>query len=622
MAAILAPMSRADSPDANDPSQKIYEQTVNSFVMVSYHLKKSDRPHLDGDESQFGQQSILQGILNKNTLDTVGVIVSDKGEVFTVEREPVHWEVIDHITIKGVDGAVMPAKVDRLLVKAPGRILRIEGNLPAGWKPLSFAECDRITPQTKLFSAALGSDRYHRLYIKPCDYGRNWDAGVGCGDCLRVSSTPLATVLCNEDGCPVGVTCDTEIDLGPGGPLWRGKDILADPGVTDEQCRRLQQKMEKEFAENLYEVRIMPRLDSEDDEESDYGRRFRFGGRFSDSETDREILKFALGIAENKLLIPEALSKELVAGIDTIAVRVGDQDVPARFGGVLKDCAATVIELPEGKLPHVAAFSADGRLARVEPFWAVYAREMGGKDVRTEFTRWIDKQQGYADLWYPTVERSIPAGSWLVDRDGNLVGFYGDSRHENDRLEPHLLGMDEDRYRSFGPAMMRSQMAAMMGSSRPYGYAGNTRLIDAAEMARTLADLPANYDPLVKHLAKDEQKRRVWLGVEYTAPDKEMIKQMGLRQPTQDGRIGLMVNRVYEGSPAEQMGLAEGDVLLKIAAPGAPWPIELHADEQEEYDGPDFDEADVPKEFAAMGYQMPRRRPWPSQENYLTNLLA
>jgi S1-C subfamily serine protease len=101
-----------------------------------------------------------------------------------------------------------------------------------------------------------------------------------------------------------------------------------------------------------------------------------------------------------------------------------------------------------------------------------------------------------------------------------------------------------------------------------------------------------------------------------------MIKQMDLREPTQDGRIGVVVNRVYSGSPAAQMGLTEGDILLKITVPGAPWSIELGGDDRESYDVPEFDEADIPKEFAAMGYQMPRRRPWPSQDNYLTRLLG
>ena len=37
---------------------------------------------------------------------------------------------------------------------------------------------------------------------------------------------------------------------------------------------------------------------------------------------------------------------------------------------------------------------------------------------------------------------------------------------------------------------------------------------------------------------------------------------------------------------------------------------------------PDFEEADVPKEFEAMGIPVPRKRPWPSQDNYLTRMLA
>ena len=244
----------------------------------------------------------------------------------------------------------------------------------------------------------------------------------------------------------------------------------------------------------------------------------------------------------------------MAAGIDTITVKVGGEDLPARFGGVLKDCTATVIELEKGKLPQTVAFPAQGKLARLEPFWAVSASELAGMDVRTECSRWVDKQQGYADQWYMAAERPLPSGSWLVERQGNLVGFLGQARHESDRLEPYLLGREQGRYRPYRSAysMMRQRPSAAAGAS--YGYPGDTRLFDAAEMAKMLRDLPANYDPHIRHLDKDEQKRRVWLGVEYTAPDKEMIKQMNLREPTQDGRIGLVVNRVYSGSPGGRDG--------------------------------------------------------------------
>jgi S1-C subfamily serine protease len=122
-------------------------------------------------------------------------------------------------------------------------------------------------------------------------------------------------------------------------------------------------------------------------------------------------------------------------------------------------------------------------------------------------------------------------------------------------------------------------------------------------------------------MTKDEQKRRVWLGVEFTGVTKEMAKQLNLRRQTQDGRIGLMVNRIYPNSPASRMGLVEGDVLLTLKAPKAPWPIELKIEREHEFEGPDWEEFDVPDEFEAMGFRVPRKRPWPSRDNFFTKML-
>ncbi len=609
---------RAATDDESGPALKIGQQTAHSFVVVSYHLKKSDRPYMnEADGSEMGAGTVLQRILNKNAMDVIGVLLNDQGDIFTFDREPTHREVIEQITIKGPDGSVLPAKTSRLLTKTPGRILHIEGKLPAGWQPVQFADQGEVTAETKLFVATMGIGKYYHIYVRACEYGLNWDKEMDNGHCIRVPGVYSAGVLCNADGKPVGVTCLDEIDLGPGGPAWRGKDILADPGLSEEQQIQLEEKIKKEFAKNVYEIRIMPRPEPQEEEEMDYGGR-RFRGRFAGSQAVEEVLVYGLGFAENKLMIPEAMPRDMAAGIDTITVKVGDEDLPARFGGVLKGCTATIIELEKGKLAQTVAFPADGKLTRLEPFWAVSASELAGMDVRIECSRWVDKQQGYADQWYMTAERTLPSGSWLVDRQASLVGFLGQARHESDRLEPYLLGRGQGRYRSYRSpyAMMRQRPSARAGAS--YGYPGDTRLFDATAMANMLGNLPAGYDPHIRHLDKDEQKRRVWLGVEYTAPDKEIIKQMNLREPTQDGRIGVVVNRVYAGSPAAEMGLAEGDILLKVTVPGTPWPIELAGDDREGYEMPDFDEADIPREFA----QMPRNRPWRSQDNYLNRLLG
>lgn len=612
---------RADEPEKDVPWEKIHQNTAHSFVIVSYHLKKSERPGLEagyGYDHEYG--TVLQRILNKNATDILGVIVSDKGEIFTFDKDPVYMDTVAKITVEGPDGTVVPAEFDRLLVKTSGRILRLSGGLPAGWKPLQFAEAGEITPRTSLYAATMKPDKENHVFIRPCEYGCSWK-NAEPGQCLQAPGIYCVGVICNADGKPLGVTSREQIDLSPAGPVWKGKDVLADGGLPHEQQMQLEEKLKQDFAANLYEVTITFRPEPQEDEAYDFGGRSPFARYRAGGEGSREAIVYGLGFADNKLLIPDALPREAAAGIDTITVKVGDEHVSAKFGGVLKDCSATVIELDQGKLPHIVDLKTDAKLVRTEPFWAVSVHELGGMDVEVVFGRWLEQQQGYADKWYPAMDRPLQGGCWLLDRQGRLIGLYGQARHEEDRLEPYLLSRHSGRYQPYGmPASMRSRRGMMPMLS--VDYASDTRAFETAELAQMLGNLPGSCDPRICHLSKDEQKRRVWLGVEYTVPDKEMVKQLGLRQPTRDGRIGLVVNRVYSGSPAAKLGLAEGDVLLSIAVPGAPWPIELAADERGEFEMPDIEEADVPKEFEAMGMQMPRKRPWPSQDNYLTRMLA
>jgi hypothetical protein len=615
-------VARSAEPDKDVPWEKIHQNTTHSFVIINYHLKKSDRPGLEGAYGLDRDYStVLQRILNTNTTDVLGVIVSDKGEIFTLDKDPVYLDTVAGITVEGPDGKIVPAAFDRLLVKTSGRILRLTEPMPAGWKALPFADVNEVTPRTPLYVATMKPDKENHLSIRPCEYGCSWKS-VEPGRCLQAPALFCIGVLCNADGAPVGVTSRVQIDLDPAGPVWKGKDVLADAGLSQEQQTQLEEKLKQDFAANIYEVTITFRPEPQEEDAYDFGgrspfARFRSGG----GEGSREMLVYALGFADNRLLIPDALSRETAAGIDAITVKVGDEHVSAKFGGVLKQCSATVIELEQGKLPHTSSMAAGARLVRTEPFWAVVVRELGGMDVQVEFDRWLDEQQGYADKWYPVIERPLQEGCWLLDRQGNLVGLYCQARHEEDRLEPYLLSRQSVRY---PPYVMSASMRVRRSLPRSWSpdFGSDTRAFEAAELAPMLGNLPENYDPHIRHLSKDEQKRRVWLGVEYTVPDKEMVKQLGLRQPTRDGRIGLVVNRVYAGSPAAKLGLAEGDVLLSLAVPGAPWPIELAADERGEIDAPDLEEADVPREFEAMGLQMPRKRPWPSQDNYLTRMLA
>ena len=608
----------AASQDAM-PWSQIQQNTAASFVIIDYYPQKSDPSRPDIRSGLDAEQRLaMERILNENTASSVGVIISETGEVFTTERELQYPQTVARITVTGCDGKVLPAKADRLLVKAPGRILRITEKLPEAWKALKFVESDpaRLTPETSLYTASLRTDERNRVSIRPCEYGLGWSAPTS-GMSLRVTGAEGLAVICDSQGRPIGVTMAREIELGPMAFAWRGKDILADPGVIADDQTQLEEKLKKDFARNIYETTITFRPPPTEEGRSRYADSGSYGP-YGARESTQERLVYGLGFADDKVLVPGTLAREMIEGIDTISVKVDDKSIPARFGGVLKQCDAMVFELEEGKLPRTVAFAADARLARIEPFWAVSVRDLAGMDVSAECSRWVVKEQGFAEKWYPIPDRSIQSGSWLVDRQGRLVGFFGRSRRELDRLQGYLLSEDDSRYASMAPSVRRGVSSA----SRSYSMAQGLRLFDAADMAPVLADLAGNYDTHIRHLGKEEQKRRMWLGVEYTRPSKEMVKQMNLRQYTQDGRIGLVVNRIYPQSPAARLGLAEGDILLKLAVPEAPWPIDLVSNERSTYEVPTYDEEDVPEEFKAIGLRAPRSRPWPSRDNYLTRMLG
>ena len=93
---IGASVGRGADREQAIPYEKVYQNTARSFVIVRYHFKKSERPPLDGSSGyNSDQQRTLTFILNKNVLEVIGVIISDKGEVFTPERQPQLSEVVD-----------------------------------------------------------------------------------------------------------------------------------------------------------------------------------------------------------------------------------------------------------------------------------------------------------------------------------------------------------------------------------------------------------------------------------------------------------------------------------------------------------------------------------------------
>lgn len=72
--------------------------------------------------------------------------------------------------------------------------------------------------------------------------------------------------------------------------------------------------------------------------------------------------------------------------------------------------------------------------------------------------------------------------------------------------------------------------------------------------------IPANVAIGVIEQLKDKGRvDRGWLGVEIRDLDRDMAEALGLRKPQ-----GALVNRLFEGGPADKAGLKSGDVIMKF----------------------------------------------------------
>ncbi|GAF91638.1 unnamed protein product, partial [marine sediment metagenome] len=154
--------------------------------------------------------------------------------------------------------------------------------------------------------------------------------------------------------------------------------------------------------------------------------------------------------------------------------------------------------------------------------------------------------------WYPL--RRVEAGAMLVDFSGRLAGMY--LRQKTEHEEERRL----ERTRSYygGPSQD-----------------GEERVFLVSEIRDELTKPTAHLDAKIKVKTRTESKRRNWFGVEFVSMDSDLAEQFKVEKPTRDGRVGFLINAVYPSSPAAKMGLKVGDILLKIQAPGMPYPIEL-----------------------------------------------
>lgn len=586
---------KAEAKDKGIPNA-LAQAASRSFVKIHYHFKK-DLSERAGRSTWAGWRArqYERYVDDKITLDASGVVIAP-GVVLTYDNG-LEDRFIDRIEVVTASGKRYAARRDKLLDRCSGQTLKV--NKPgADLAGLTFAKVKPVTLATTFWSAGLtrDGDRWRLTYsgLTPAHVFAATSSLVfasagdrpsaGAHSFSDLSDMDCVQVIADQKGRPLGVCVDDLFDARQDLSLWQGADLRRADGLTRQQIDAKRQALRAALLKSVHEVKVKFRQGSQ--------------GRDAQGVEGREISLYCLAVTDRRAIIPSFFSRKIAAQIDRIDIKYSPtRRARCRFAGAYKDFGAAVIELVQGAFPgHVALGKADP--PRMRPLWAVSAREKNGRtDVDITLTRLLGKERGYRNRFHWTSARGLPGGTFLITMDGALAGIYMRQRVEN----------EEQR-------QLESSGSSRYGNSYYDSSVIKRRIFAIAEIRDALLDPAKALDAKIKVMPKLLAKRRHWLGVEYAGMTRDLAEQMKLEKPTRDGTIGFLVSAVYAGSPARTMGLAVGDVLLRLEVKGQPYPLELkstHAgrDERDRYYGSGEDD------------EGPAAPSWKNRANFLTKVL-
>ncbi len=407
----------------------------------------------------------------------------------------------------------------------------------------------------------------------------NREAFIDSPAVLVAESTPFAV------GFSSGVHFEADAML-DGLPLSPPSEAAL---VTPEKQRAAVARIEAAAAKSTVSVRL----------------RFRKAEGAEETVADLDALGLVLG--SGYILVPRAVTRAQAALIETVTLEPdSDEPVPATFVGALREYEAFLVQADTKALEKLGVAPPQRSRAHVGTYRLYGATHLnwayGTRFFQTRLARpySIDTSFYGGTVFYFTP--TIPRGTAVWTLDAELVGV------ELRERDPYA-GLDE---------MLPSPPPTLaVFSSR---HSPSSVFITADHLDRWLQQLDRVLDPRVRPVPPGQEHRRPWLGVEFARVSKDLADALGCRKETRDGTIGLQVQLVYPGSPAEKAGIRVGDILLALSFPDYPRLIELTGRRR-----PTGNVREVLERLMRQRMFGNRRRaagPWPSRDNYLTELLA
>jgi len=505
----------------------------DAFVKIEVSVKRNDDP--EGTSMDYEMKSHFR---KKRTLNMWGVLVGD-GSLVATSDPGVEALYYDAVTVTTADGKAYGAELHGFLKSARGILFKLkDGVALKGLRFRDFTADDisRIypasvsqTPEIEFF-VSIKSDKF---------FGSPFFEG-GVRQYTWLSKN---TIIFDSKARPVGMCFGRAITYEKGGENkgWRGTYLFSDENiVTCEAFAEFSKKVKKGFFSRFRRIEIAFRQEKE--RSGSYYRSSSQSGRDNKKHT-----YFGLVIAPDKLLVPFWLKQGLAKRIESVRVFDGGNVLDGVFMGQYKTFGAFVIQAKGMTAKRAADLSATGAIRLGQTYLAASLDyRQGRRKELIKYFRIDSRRRGYKNILSVSPSKELKPGAFVLDLEGNLLGFY-------------VKEFYEDRIKTAGSSYRYSEGMSEL-SPRIYSFQSvKERFVRYAEY----------FDPQVKPVSKQEEKKLVWLGVEYQEIGKNLAELLKVRKITKDGKLGLLVSLVYKNSPAEKLGLVPGDILLKLKKKGS-----------------------------------------------------
>ena len=563
--------------------RKTCEAVRKSFIGLDISLKKKSRiekTEIEEDSSDAVARKILQLAENEQTLETWGVAItkdlilmpdlslkeSDVAKIEAVDASGAMFEATFHAIGRNHDFVLLKPVAPRELV------------------PLAFSDWERPALGGSFHvTIADRVDGVWHLNVSPYIQTNSplvEIPGWFCMDTIRPGS-----LISDGTGLPVGIALDQYLWVRPDGrSSFLGKAILADERLVDIEKRI--DPMRQELAASVKRVEITFRAEKTQEryvppDDAQSGRVTLFGVPLDDQGT---------------LFIPETLSRDMVRKIEDIRVMDEGKAYVTAFTGLFRAFGGMIVRAEGLKTRSLLARDGQPPTPGAIFLTATFEDRFGRSRIKVDYNRLFRTERGLSGAPRLQPRKRIKSGSLLLDFEGRVIGFATIDKKEEDFDEVvaeasrewyatrHRTGTTSDHFR---------------------------RLIFFSEIAEILAAPASHFDARAIPMSKKEDKKLVWLGVEFQDLSKPLAQALAIqdRDLTNDGRRGLLITEIYADSPAKRAGLKPEDILLAIQPEG-----EKARDLVAEPERSPFSRSGMGSDRGGV--------PWKPTRNHLTSLLT